>query len=58
MKNNLNIQALEAHGKVIRERKRPGNLFLNLFPGKFIAKCRSEEIAKAIVDAYNTVNNL
>jgi len=43
----------ENHGNIIREKKRPNDLFLNIFPGKFVAKCRDEETAKILTDLYN-----
>jgi len=49
---NLNLK-IEVDGRFIRQRKLPNDLFLNIFKGKVLAKCKNEEIANILVDAYN-----
>ncbi|MBW3019981.1 hypothetical protein KY334_01685 [Candidatus Woesearchaeota archaeon] len=44
---------LVAYGNVIREKKKPNDMFLNIFPGKKIATCRSEKVAKKLVEEHN-----
>lgn len=45
---------LVAKGKVIREVKDPTDgVFLNIFPGRKVATCRTEADAEKLVNAYN-----
>ena len=46
---------IEADGIYIREKKRPNDLFLNIFKGKKIAKCTSPLIAKVLVECYEEI---
>jgi hypothetical protein len=46
---------IEADGVYIREKKRPNDLFLNIFKGKKLAKCSSPLIAKILVESYEEI---
>lgn len=48
------MRKLVISGKWIRVKPKPGDLFMNIFGGRKVARIRDKELAEEMVNAYNS----
>lgn len=48
---------LYVDGNIIKQKRPPSDLFLQIFGDRKIAKCKDSKWAKELADAWNSVND-